>query len=65
MSSMSSKQGNVSIYISTICIIPDRREGLVMQMKKLVISMATSDALTSLPSDTPNLLVFNGAGRLP
>ena len=35
-----------------------------LQMKKLVIAMATSDALANLPSDTPNLLVSNGAGGL-
>jgi cerevisin len=32
-----------------------------LQMKKLVIAMATSDALANLPSDTPNLLIFNGS----
>jgi hypothetical protein len=35
-----------------------------LQMKKLVLAMATSDALANLPSDTPNLLIFNGAGGL-
>jgi cerevisin len=36
-----------------------------LQMKKLVIGMATADVLTDLPRDTPNLLIFNGAGTLP
>jgi cerevisin len=35
-----------------------------LQMKKLVTSMATTDALANLPSDTPNLFIFNGADGL-
>jgi cerevisin len=32
------------------------------QLKKNMISIATQDALSDIPSDTPNLLIYNGGG---
>lgn len=33
------------------------------QLKKKIIEYSTKDALSDIPSDTPNLLIFNGAGK--
>ncbi|ODV93490.1 hypothetical protein PACTADRAFT_46791 [Pachysolen tannophilus NRRL Y-2460] len=33
------------------------------QLKKQVLAFATKDTLASVPEDTPNLLIFNGAGQ--
>ena len=33
------------------------------QLKKLLISYSTSGVLTDIPDETPNLLIFNGAGK--